>query len=67
MKAVLSVFTFGIGALLFVVFFATLKPHVVIVTTGPSEPGYCDTKSSPGLACRSLSFAAAMWPDGRRR
>ena len=30
MKEVLSLFTFGIGALFFVVFFATFKPAVVI-------------------------------------
>ena len=63
MKEVLSLFTFGIGALFFVVFFATLKPDVVIAAPGPSKPGYCNTKASPTLACRSLIFAAAMWPD----
>ena len=63
MKEVLSLITLGIGALFFVVFFAALKPDVVIVASGPSKPGYCGTKASPTLACRSLIFAAAMWPN----
>ena len=48
MKEVLSLFTFGIGALFFVVFFATLKPdcrHLRL--SGPSKPGHCSTKASP--------------------
>ena len=52
MKEVLSLFTFGIGALFFVVFFTTLKPDVVIAAPGPGKPGYCSTKASPALACR---------------
>jgi hypothetical protein len=59
MKEVLSLITFSIGALLFAVFFATLKPDVVIAATGPSKPVYCDTKASTTPACRSLIFAAA--------
>jgi hypothetical protein len=50
MKEVLSLITLGIGALFFVVFFAALKPDVVSVATGPSKPGYCDTKASPTSA-----------------
>jgi hypothetical protein len=67
MKEFLTLITFSIAALFFAVFFATLKPAVVIVAIGPSKPGYCDTKTSPGLACRSLILAAAMWPDGGQR
>jgi hypothetical protein len=63
MKEVASLFTFGIGALFFVVFFAAFKPDVVIAVPGPSTSGYCNTKASPILACRSLIFAVAMWPD----
>jgi hypothetical protein len=67
MKEVLSLITVGIWALFFVVFFAALKPDVVNVATGPSKPGYCDTKASSTLACRSLIFAAAMWSEVRPR
>ena len=38
MKEVLSLFTFGIGALFFVVFFAAFKPDVVTAVPGPSKP-----------------------------
>ena len=60
MKEVLSLFTFGIGALFFVVFFAAFKPDVVIAVTGPSKPGYCSTKASPSLACRSLHICRSV-------
>ena len=64
MKEVLSLFTFSIGALLFVVFFAAFKPDVVSAVTGPSEPGYCSTKASPVLACRRPQLlAAVLWPN----
>ena len=39
MKQVLSLFMFGIGALFFLVFFATLKPNVVTAASGPGKPG----------------------------
>jgi hypothetical protein len=67
MKEVLSLVAFGIWALFFVVFFVTLKPDIVIAGPGPNAHGYCDTKASPTLACRSLILAAAMWPDVGRR
>jgi hypothetical protein len=67
MKEVLSLITFGIGALFFVVFFAAFRPDVVIAAPGPSKPGYCDTKASPSFACQSLIFAAAMWPEVGQR
>jgi hypothetical protein len=59
-KEVLSLFLVGILALCFVVFFANLKPDVVIAATGPSKPGYCDTQAflDPRLPiarrCRSV-------------
>jgi len=58
MKQVLSLFTFGIGALLFFVFFTTLKPTVVSAASGPVKPGQCSTQ--PALACRSLIFVTAL-------
>jgi hypothetical protein len=67
MKEVMCLIMFGIGALLFVVFFAALKPDVATAVTGPSKPDHCNTKASPTLACRSLIFATALWPhDGQR-
>jgi hypothetical protein len=38
MKEGLSLFTFGIWALLFVVFFTTLKPDTVAVIAGSNKP-----------------------------
>jgi hypothetical protein len=67
MQEVLSLITFGIGALFFVVFFAAFKPDVVIAMTGPSKPGYCNTKASPTLACGSLIFAKTLWHDVGQR
>ena len=63
MKEVLSLFTFGIGALFFVVFFAALKPDVVIAVPGPSKPEYCNTETSPTLACRPHVLAAVSSAD----
>jgi hypothetical protein len=62
MKQVLSVVTFGFGALLFVAFFTTLKPTAVTAASGSGEPGQCSTKAPLTFACRSLTFATAMWP-----
>ena len=60
MKEVLSLITFGIGALFFVVFFAALKPDVVIAFPGQgSQPGYCNAEASPAHASRPHVFAAA--------
>jgi hypothetical protein len=67
MKEVLSLITFGVGALLFVVFFVAFRPDIVVAAPGPSKPGYCDTQASPALACRSPIFAAAMWPEVGQR
>ena len=63
MKQFLSLFMFGIGGLFFLAFFTTLKPTVVSATSGPGKPGQCSTKGQPSLACRSLIFATAGWPD----
>jgi hypothetical protein len=67
MKEVLSVFTFGIGALCFVVFFTALKPLAVTAATGPANPAYCSTKSSPTLACQSHVSAAVSSPHVGQR
>ena len=67
MKQVLSLFTFGNAALFFLAFFATLKPTVVSAASGPGKPGQCSTKAPPSLACRSLTFATALWPDIARQ
>jgi hypothetical protein len=63
MKQVLSLFMFGIGALFFLAFFATLKPTVISAASGPDKPGQCSTKAPPSLACRSLMLAAVLWPE----
>jgi hypothetical protein len=67
MKEVLSLITFGIGALFFVAFFAAFRPDVVIAAPAPTKPGYCDTQASSTLACGPLILAAAMWPEGGHR
>ena len=67
MKQILSLFMFGIGALLFLAFFATLKPTDVTAASGSSESGQCSTKAPPSIACRSLTFATALWPDIARQ
>ena len=64
MKQFLNLFMFGIGALLFVAFFITLKPTVVTTASGPGTPGQCSTKAP--LAC-SLIFATAFWSDVERQ
>jgi hypothetical protein len=51
MKQILSLFMFGIGALLFLAFLATLKPNDVTAASGSSESGQCSTKAPPKLAC----------------
>jgi hypothetical protein len=68
MKQFLSLFLFGIGGLLFLAFFTTLKPTVVTAASGLGKPGQCSTEAPPSLACRSLIFATALWPDvGRQK
>jgi hypothetical protein len=68
MKQVFSLVIFGIGASFFLAFFANLKPTVVTAASGPDKPAQCSTKAPPSLACRSLIFATASWPDvGRQK
>jgi len=47
MKGVLSVFTFGIGALCFVIFITVLKPNAISAVSGPSKPEYCNSEAAP--------------------
>jgi hypothetical protein len=68
MKQILSLFTFGIGALFFLAFFTTLKPTAVSAALEPGQPGQCSTEAPSSLACRSLIYATALWPDvGRQK
>jgi hypothetical protein len=46
MKEVLSVFTFGIGALGFVLFVTVLKPNSISAVAGPGKPEYCNAEGS---------------------
>jgi hypothetical protein len=52
MKEVLSVLTFGIGAVCFVVFFTVLKPHAFSAVAGPIKPEYCNAEGSEPLRGR---------------
>jgi hypothetical protein len=58
MKEVLSVFTFGIGALCFMVFVTVLKPNAISAVPGPSKPEYCNREASPEYRCPPHVFAA---------
>lgn len=54
MKEVLSVFTFGVGALCFVVFVTVFKPTAVSAVHEASEPEYLTSRP---LATDRTSFA----------
>jgi hypothetical protein len=60
MKEVLSLFTFVIGAVCFVVFVAVLKPNAVSAVPGTSKPACCNTEASrvhtlpPAPVCRRV-------------
>ena len=56
MKEIMSLITFGIWALFLVVFFAALKPDVVIAVTGPSKPGFTDPRLRLAHLCRSVAM-----------
>ena len=47
MKEVLSVFSFGIGALCFAAFLTMLTPKPINAVPEPSKPAYCKTEASP--------------------
>ena len=61
MTEVLSVFTFGIGSLCFVVFVTVLKPNAISAIPGPSKPEYCNTERFACAASRPHSSAASSW------
>jgi hypothetical protein len=67
MKKVLSLFTFGIGALCFVAFVTFFKPDAVSTVAGPTKPDYCNPGVSPTHACRPHVFAAASEAVVRQR
>ena len=60
MKQVLSLFTFGIGALFFVAFFTTLKPNAISAVPAPSKPealqheSFAYARLPPARPCRSV-------------
>jgi hypothetical protein len=59
MKEVLSVFTFAIGAVCFVVFFTVFKPNAFSAVAGPSKPEYCYTEAS-GAVERASGFVLPL-------
>ena len=59
MKEVLSVFTFGIGALCFVGFVTVFKPTAVSAVVGTSKPEYITSRP---LATDRTSFAPETTP-----
>jgi hypothetical protein len=59
MKEVLSVFTFGIGALCFVGFVTVFKPTAVSAVVGTSKPKYLTSRQ---LATDRTSFAPVALP-----
>jgi hypothetical protein len=68
MKEVLSLFTCGIAAVLFLAFLTSLKPNVVSAASGPDKSGECSTDAAPShlpLAriCHQLSFLAVVQSD----
>jgi hypothetical protein len=58
MKELLSVFTFGIGALCFAVFITVLTPTAISAVSGSSKPKYCNSEASPTHRCALRIFAA---------
>jgi hypothetical protein len=58
MKEVLIVFTFGIWALFFVMFFTAIKPDTVAGVAGSIKPEYCDAEGLPMRQCPPHVFAA---------
>jgi len=58
MKEALSLITFCIGALCFVVFVTVCKPTPVNVVSGASKPEYCNREASPTHRCPLHVFAA---------
>jgi hypothetical protein len=53
MKDILSVVTFVMGALCFVVFLTTLKPDALSAVRPASRPAHCKVPASEAPGCRS--------------
>jgi hypothetical protein len=58
MKDVLSLATFAIGALCFVVFVTTVKPDAISAVPASSKTEYCKMQASGAHGCRVHVFAA---------
>ena len=58
MKDVLSLATFAIGALCFVVFVTTVKPDAISAVPASSKPEYCNMQASGAQRCDVHVFAA---------
>jgi hypothetical protein len=58
MREVLSLFTFAIGALCFVVFVTVFKPDALSAVPGASKPEHCNTKGSP--TCQSSPWVPVI-------
>ena len=58
MKEVPSFYTFGIGALCFVMFVTVSKTNSANVVSGTSKPEYRKTEASPTHRCPLHVFAA---------
>lgn len=60
MKEVLSLFTFAIGTLCFVVFVAQFKPDAISAVPAPTKLARCSTQASSPPACHRTSLP--QWP-----
>jgi hypothetical protein len=58
MKEVLSLVTFALAALCFVVFVTTVKPDAISAVPPPSKPEVCQTHRSWTRGCGLHVFAA---------
>jgi hypothetical protein len=65
MKELLSLFTFGIGALCFVVFVTVFKRDAAVsAVPGPSKPDYCNTEASLRTLTACVFAAVSGAVDG---
>jgi hypothetical protein len=64
MKEVMSVCTFGIAVLCFVVFVMVIKPDAIGAVPAPSKCEHCKTEASPAHRWSLQIFAAVgrAWP-----
>jgi hypothetical protein len=67
MKDVLSLVTFGLGALCFAAFVTTVKPDATSAVPPPSKPEVCQTYASSTRGCGLHLFAAASDAIARLR